>query len=76
MDVYVNDTKMNQSKLGTRLEQAHNAEDSYVFGIRKYGSGMGIGKVEHKSFAWFCIFEMKTSKTLSQELTQLHVIIS
>ena len=30
-----------------------------MFGIRKYGSGMGIGKVEHKSVAWFCIFEMK-----------------
>ena len=36
---------------GTTLEQAHNAEDSYVFGIHKYGSGMGIGKVEHKSVA-------------------------
>ena len=39
---------MNQSKLffgGTRLEQAHNADDSYVFGIRKYGSGMGTIKL-------------------------------
>ena len=25
-------------------------------GFHKYGSGMDTGKVEHKSFAWFCNF--------------------
>ena len=48
--------------------QVGPAGHSYVFGFHKRGSGMGTGKVEHKSFAWFCIFKLKTSKTLSQEL--------
>ena len=48
-----------------------------MFGFCKYGSGMGIGKVEHKSFAWFCVFEIKASKTLSLGLAQssCHYII-
>ena len=35
-----------------------------MFGFHKCGSGMGTGKVERKSFAWFCIFKLKISKTL------------
>ena len=38
---------------GIKFEQAHNAEDSYGFRICMYGSGMGIGKVEHKSLPGF-----------------------
>ena len=79
MDVDVDDQRrwINLNFFGdTKFEQAHNAVDSYRFEIRKYGSGMGISRVEHKSFAWFSVFEIKASKTLSQELPQLHVIIS
>ena len=76
MDVYVNDPKkMNQSKL---LLEALNLSKLTMQRIAMCLDFMAlcIGKVEHPSFAWFCILEMKTSKTLSQELTQLHVIIS
>ena len=58
MDVYVNDPKkMNQSKL---LLEALDLSKLIMQRI-----AMCFGKVEHKSFAWFCIFKIKASMTLS-----------
>ena len=70
---------MNQSKLlleALSLSKLTMQRIAYRFGIYKYRSGMGIDKVEHKSLPGFAFFEIKTSKTLSQELAQLHVIMS
>ena len=56
MDVYMDDPRrwINLNFFGdTKFEQAHNAEDNHRFGLYMYGSGMGIGKVEHKSLPGF-----------------------
>ena len=69
MDMYVNDPRrwsIQTSFGGTKFEQAHNVEDSYKFElVCMYGSGMGNGKVEHKSLPGFVFFEIKGSKTLN-----------
>ena len=47
-------------------------------GFHKYGSGMDTGKVEHKSFAWFCnFFQIENFQDLEAraDITPCHYII-
>jgi len=48
-----------------------------VSGFQKHGSGMGTGKVEHKSFAWFWYFQIENFQDLESRanITPCHYII-